>query len=118
MKKFLFVIVMLVGMVSSVNAQDGNASFPGGEKAQAEFISKTMVYPASAKENGVEGKVVVSFVVKTDGTIGNIKIKRMVDPDLEAEAIRIVKKMPKWNPAVKDGKAVESIVDFPFNFKL
>lgn len=118
MKKFLFVIVMLVGMVSSVNAQDVNASFPGGEKAQAEFISKTMVYPASAKENGVEGKVVVSFVVKTDGTIGNIKIKRMVDPDLEAEAIRIVKKMPKWNPAVKDGKVVESIVDFPFNFKL
>ena len=110
--------------VASVTAlaAETKASFPGGDKAQAEFIGKTLVYPAAAAENGVEGVVVVSFtvkmMVKTDGTIGNIKVKRMVDPDLEAEAIRVVKKMPAWIPASKDGKAVESTAEVPFRFSI
>ena len=117
MKKFLLVLVMAAVASVTALAAETKASF-GGDKAQAEFIGKTLVYPAAAAENGVEGVVVVSFTVKTDGTIGNIKVKRMVDPDLEAEAIRVVKKMPAWIPASKDGKAVESTAEVPFRFSI
>ncbi len=111
--------MMVVGLVASAGAATRQeASFPGGEKACKEFINKNVVYPASAQENGVEGVVVVSFTVKTDGTIGNIKIKRMVDPDLEAEAVRVVKKMPNWQPATEDGVAVESTAEVSFPFTL
>lgn len=118
MKKFVLILMMAVGMSVAAMAADTKASFPGGENAQTEFINKTLVYPADAKANGVEGVVVVSFTVKTDGSIGNIKIKRMVDPDLEAEAIRVVKKMPAWTPATKDGKTVDSTAEIPFKFSL
>lgn len=118
MKKFILVLVMAAVASVTALAAETKASFPGGDKAQAEFIGKTLVYPTAAAENGVEGVVVVSFTVKTDGTIGNIKVKRMVDPDLEAEAIRVVKKMPAWIPASKDGKAVESTAEVPFRFSI
>ena len=73
-------------------------------------------YPEMARENGVEGVVDVKFTVKADGTIGNIKIARMVDPDLESEAIRLVKNMPKWQPADKDGKPVDAPASVKVNF--
>lgn len=109
---------MAAASVSLCAMADTAASFPGGEKAQAEFITKTLVYPPTAIDNGVEGVVTVVFTVKPDGTIGNIKIKRMLDPDLEGEAIRVVKAMPKWTPATKGEVAVESIAEIPFEFKL
>ena len=118
MKKFLVILMMALGFSVAALADDTKASFPGGDTAQSEFINKTLVYPADAKANGVEGVVVVSFTVKADGSIGNIKIKRMVDPDLEAEAIRVVKKMPAWTPATKDGKPVDSTAEIPFKFSL
>lgn len=93
-------------------------SFPGGKEAMDEFIAKTLVYPTPALENGVEGVVAVSFTVNEDGTIGSIKIVRMIDPDLEQEAIRIVKKMPEWIPAEEDGVAVASNAQIDINFEL
>ena len=94
------------------------ASYPGGAAAMQKFITDNMVYPAPALNNGIEGVVTVSFSVAADGSIGTIKIVRMVDPDLEQEAIRLVKKMPAWKPATDDaGNAVVSTVtaDIPFN---
>ena len=82
------------------------------------FITETMQYPAPAKENGVEGVVTVRFTVNPDGTIGAIKIVRMVDPDLEQEAIRIVKKMPNWIPADKDGQPVAADAEVAVPFEL
>lgn len=92
------------------------ASFPGGEEAQQQYITVNLRYPQTAKDNGIEGVVAIVFTVKTDGSIGNIKIKRMVDPDLENEAIRLVKQMPNWVPATDNGTPVESSaeVDVPF----
>lgn len=118
MKRFLMILMIALGMSVAATAADTKASFPGGDAAQTEFINKTLVYPADAKANGVEGVVVVSFTVKADGSIGNIRIKRMVDPDLEAEAVRVVKKMPAWTPATRDGKAVDSIAEISFRFSL
>lgn len=118
MKRLLALLLAFAGFAAVAAAQNSNASYPGGEKALNDFITKTMVYPKAAADNGVEGTVVLIFVVKADGTIGNIKVSRMVDPDLEAEAIRIVRKMPKWTPATNNGTPVDSHYTQRFNFKL
>lgn len=91
-------------------------SFPGGTEALNKFITENLHYPQISKDMGVEGVVNVQFSVMPDGSIGSIKIVRMVDPDLEQEAIRIVKKMPAWIPADKDGTPVEATatVSVPF----
>lgn len=93
-------------------------AYPGGTEAMNAYISKNLQYPAMAKQNGIEGVVSVIFLVKTDGSIGNIKIKRMVDPDLESEAIRLVKGMPAWTPASDNGTPVESTAEVDVNFDL
>lgn len=117
MKKLMMIFAAL-GLTFAAYAADTKASFPGGEEAQNAFIAKTLVYPQMAKDNGIEGVVTLTFTVKANGTIGNIKVKRMVDPDLEAEAIRVVKKMPAWTPATSDGVAIESVAEIPFTFSL
>lgn len=118
MKKVLTLILGIFAFVASASAQNSAASFPGGIAAMNDFIAKNIIYPAAAMENGAEGTVTVTFIVKVDGTLDNFKIKRMIDPDLEKEAIRIVKKMPKWIPAQKDGAAVESPASVPVRFRL
>ncbi|MDE5870814.1 MAG: TonB family protein, partial [Muribaculaceae bacterium] len=84
------------------------ARFPGGEKALASYISKNLKYPQPSINNGIEGVVNVRFVVKTDGALDKLSIVRLVDPDLEAEAMRLVKGMPAWNPATVAGSPVDS----------
>lgn len=117
MKKILLTVA--IGAASAIGAFAGTpASFPGGEAARDAYISSHLQYPPQAKENGIEGVVCVLFTVKTDGTIGNIKIKRMVDPDLEAESIRIVKSMPAWIPATEADQPIESITEIEIPFTL
>jgi len=117
MKRFLMIMAASLGM--SVGAWAASpASFPGGADAEKEYIATNMKYPQMAKDNGIEGVVSVIFTVRADGTIGNIKIKRMVDPDLEAEAIRLVKQMPKWTPASDNGSPVESTAEVDVSFTL
>lgn len=94
------------------------AEFPGGKDALENYVSENMQYPPQARDNGIEGVVNVSVTIKADGSVGAIKIDRMVDPDLEQEAIRIVKGMPKWTPANDSGVAVESTVEVPVVFML
>lgn len=94
------------------------ASFPGGAEAQAEYISTNLQYPPMAKDHGIEGVVNVAFTVNPDGSIGNIKIIRMVDPDLEGEAIRLVKNMPRWTPAQDGANPVESTSEIAISFQL
>lgn len=117
MKKLLMTIAAAAGVTMSAWALTP-ASFPGGKDAEKEYITTNMKYPQVAKDNGIEGVVYVVFTVKADGTIGNIKIKRMVDPDLEAEAIRLVKQMPDWIPANDNGTPVESTVETSVAFSL
>lgn len=93
-------------------------SFPGGQEAMEKYLTQNIKYPARAMDNGIEGKVPLEFVVKADGTITSIKIKRMIDPDLEAEAIRLVKAMPAWEPAVEGGTPVDAVASIVINFRL
>jgi len=106
----------MFGVVVSALAAD--ATFPGGKQALDKYIADNLKYPSESKDNGIEGIVDVSFTVKADGTIGSIKILRMIDPGLETEAIRLVKTMPKWTPATKDGAPVDSKVTVAIPFTL
>lgn len=117
MKKLLLSIG--ISAVAAISAYaDAPASFPGGESALDKYITTNMKYPSTAAENGIEGVVNVRFTVNTDGSIGAIEIVRMIDPDLEQEAIRLIKGMPAWTPADKNGSPVQSIVTLPVTFSL
>jgi len=94
------------------------AQFPGGEQACYKWIAEHQQYPVKAMEEGIQGRVMVSFVVNTDGSIGDIKVTRSPSPVLSKEAIRVVNTMPKWIPAKQGGKAVRSRFTIPVMFKL
>lgn len=92
--------------------------FPGGDAELYKFISSNLNYPAMAIENNVEGKVIVQFVVTKDGSIGNVKVVRSVDRDLDNEAIRVCKKLPKFIPGKQNGQPVNVWYTLPVTFKL
>ena len=92
--------------------------FPGGEKAINEFISKTLQYQVIAQENGIQGKVVCSFIINQDGSVTDAEVVSGVDPSLDREALRIVSAMPKWTPGTQRGKAVRVKYTMPVTFTL
>ncbi len=93
-------------------------SFPGGNGALMEYLSKNVKYPVVAQENGVQGRVVVSFVVERDGSITDVKVVKSVDPSLDKEAARVVSSMPKWIPGKQNGSAVRVKYNVPVSFRL
>lgn len=84
----------------------------------SQWLSENVRYPVVAAENGVQGQVVVSFVVERNGSISNIQIERSVDPSLDREAMRVVRAMPKWTPGYKDGVPVRVRFNIPVSFGL
>lgn len=92
--------------------------FPGGMAECLKFLAKNIKYPTIAQENGVQGRVIVQFVVNSDGTIVDPVVMRSVDPYLDKEALRVIKMMPKWKPGKQRGKAVRVKYTVPVTFKL
>lgn len=92
--------------------------FPGGENEIYKFLSKNTRYPAKAAQNNIQGRVVVQFVIEKDGSIGEVKIVRSVDPDLDKEAMRVIKSMPKFTPGKQNGQNVRCWYNIPVSFKL
>jgi len=92
--------------------------FPGGMAELMKYLRENIRYPQIAKENGIQGKVYVSFVVDDQGKITRIKVVRGVDPALDAEAIRVVENMPRWKPGKQRGKPVFVQYNLPINFVL
>jgi len=97
---------------------DKKATFPGGNNKAIAFIKENLKYPEDAANYGIQGRVIVKFVVEEDGSISDIEVVRGVYPSLDAEAVRVVKLMPKWQPAERGGKPVRSRFNFPVYFKL
>ena len=95
-----------------------NPSFPGGDAELMKWLSKNLKYPASAQDNGIQGRVLVSFVVNKDGSIVDPKVLRSVDPALDKEAMRVVTAMPKWQPGKQRGKTVRVKFTLPVTFRL
>ena len=92
--------------------------FPGGIQELMKWLQKNLKYPAISAENGVQGRVIVQFVVNTDGSIVDPVVIRSVDPYLDKEAIRVVSAMPKWKPGEQRGKKVRVKYTLPVQFRL
>ncbi len=92
--------------------------FPGGEAALLKYIAEHIRYPAMAQENNIQGRVVVQFVVTKTGSVGEVKVVRSKDPDLDKEAVRVVKSLPKFVPGKMNGHSVNVWYTVPIQFKL
>lgn len=129
MKIFLSFCILLFGF-ANLYAQDQpkydtnqiftlvqqQAKFPGGNING--WLSENIVYPEKAKNNNVEGKVYVSFVVERNGSVSSVKVLRGIDPDLDQEAVRVISSMPKWSPGMQNGHTVRQLFNVPINFIL
>lgn len=93
-------------------------SFPGGNSGLMTYLNQHTHYPAEAQENGVQGRVVVSFVVEKNGQINDVTVMRHVDPSLDKEAIRVVRNMPRWTPGKQGGEPVRVRFTVPVSFRL
>ncbi|MBP3714992.1 MAG: TonB family protein [Phocaeicola sp.] len=92
--------------------------FPGGQIELMKFLQKNIKYPTISQENGVQGRVIVQFVVNRDGSIVDTQVMRGVDPYLDKEALRVVSAMPKWKPGKQRGKPVRTRFTLPVQFRL
>lgn len=118
-------------MIFFMNVQEGRAQTqevhqevdvmpqpPGGMSGLMAFMMENLKYPEQAKEKGVEGVVIVSFVVQQDGSISNTEILKGIGAGCDEEAIRVVKAFPNWTPGEKDGKKVNTQIQLPVKYKL
>lgn len=93
------------------------AEFPGGGRtALNKWLSRNVRYPQDAEEAGIKGTVILQFVIEKDGSVSDVKVVRSVDPQLDKEAVRAVKSMPKWSPAEQRGKPVRYLYTLPVDF--
>ncbi len=93
-------------------------TFPGGDLELRKYIAQNIQYPEIAKENGIQGKVYIQFVVNKKGKVEQVKVVRGVDPSLDKEAIRVISNLPAWAPGSQRGKPVKVSFTVPINFQL
>ena len=120
-------VEQLVADVSETVAPDGDdkvydiveqqPEFPGGTSGMAKWLGDNIKYPAEAAKQGIEGRVIVQFVVGSDGTVSDVKLMRAVNPLLDQEALRVINAMPKWTPCKQDGKPVAVKYTIPVTFR-
>ena len=128
MNRILPLILMFVTALNIFSASDNPAkirysdpkpyTFPGGDAALMKYIEENLQYPADAKAEGVEGRVVIQFKVEVDGSIGEVEVARGRHPSLDKEAVRIVKSLPKFIPHKEVGGNKDFSFVLPITFKL
>jgi TonB family protein len=127
MKKIIFALIaVFLGTASyaltrsndELMCYEPTPQFPGGDKACLEFVRRNIRYSDEMIKKGIKGRVVVGFRVEKDGSLSNLRIKKSSDARLNDEALRVVRSMPKWKPALKDGKPIEMEYNLPVMFKL
>ena len=92
--------------------------YPGGTVAMTSFIEHSLQYPEIASRNGIKGTVLLEFIVEKDGSISHVHVKIPLFPECDMEAVRIIKSMPKWNPAIIQGEPVRCYYQVPVTFRL
>lgn len=128
LKVALMILVLLFSfMTSTAQTKKNNMvydvvevmpQYPGGQIAMLKYIMENIKYPKQIMEEGIQGRVTVSFIVEKDGRVSNVRLLRSVQPSLDKEAIRVVKSMPKWTPGKQNGKPVRVRFNLPVMFKL
>lgn len=106
-----------IDCISFVSVEE-KPMYPGGDAALLKFISENTIYPIIAKENSIQGKVFIQFIIDKEGKVANVKVAKGVDPNLDAEALRVVNMMPKWTPGKQRGVNVNVSYIIPINFYL
>ena len=117
-KLFLSLLLMLMAVIGWADAKPGRTfpSFPGGTKALLEYIAENIIYPEAAIEQGLSGRVLVTFYIEKDGTVSDVMVQKSVHPLLDNEAVRVVASMPKWTPATIDGRPIRKHMFVPITF--
>ena len=110
--------LLLVGEDPVYQIADNMPEFPGGMTACLQYLARNIKYPVTAQKEGAQGKVIVQMVIEKDGSVDHVSIVRSITPELDAEAARVVKSMPKWKPATVKDKAVRCRYTVPVTFKL
>lgn len=133
MKKFIIMSLMALFGLTTMSAQktvvakknqqvfdvvEKMPEYPGGQAALFEYLQKNVKYPADAEKKKVEGRVLVTFVVNTDGSITDIEVVRKTFPSLDAEAVRVISGMPRWKPGEQKGQKVRVKYTVPLTFRL
>ena len=133
MKKLILMLLMAGGCLMTANAQKTVVSqtnqkvfdtveqmpeYPGGMQAMIAFLQTNMKYPEDAAKQKVEGRVMVQFVVETDGSVSDVHVAKQVFPSLDAEAVRVVQAMPKWTPGKEKGNVVRVKYNLPIVFRM
>jgi len=133
MKKFLIMALMALFGLTTVSAQktvvakknqqvfdvvEKMPEYPGGQAALFEYLSTNVKYPADAEKQKIQGRVLVTFIVNTDGSITDIEVVKKAFPSLDAEAVRVISGMPKWIPGEQKGKKVRVKYTIPLSFNL
>ena len=133
MKKFIIMSLMALFGLTTVSAQktvvakknqqvfdvvEKMPEYPGGQAALFEYLQKNVKYPADAEKKKEEGRVLVTFVVNTDGSITDIEVVRKTFPSLDAEAVRVISGMPRWKPGEQKGQKVRVKYTVPLTFRL
>ena len=133
MKKLILMLLMAGCCLMTANAQKTVVSqtnqkvfdtveqmpeYPGGMQAMIAFLQTNMKYPEDAAKQKVEGRVMVQFIVETDGSISDVHVAKQVFPSLDAEAIRVVQAMPKWTPGKEKGRVVRVKYNLPIVFRM
>lgn len=133
MKKFIIMSLMALFGLTTVSAQktvvakknqqvfdvvEKMPEYPGGQAALFEYLQKNVKYPADAEKKKVEGRVLVTFVVNTNGSITDIEVVRKTFPSLDAEAVRVISGMPRWKPGEQKGQKVRVKYTVPLTFRL
>ena len=125
---FLIATILLIGLplnVHSTNALDEEQIytkvdqqplFPGGQESLDRFLNKNLIYPITLKEQHIRERVVCQFVVNTDGSVSDIKVVRSNNQAFNAEALRVLDLMPRWEPGLVNGKPVRTQYSLPINF--
>lgn len=106
------------GNSKNYTVKEALPTFKGGESAFARYLSESMRYPPRARNKGIQGRVTLSFVIGKDGSLTDIKVLQSIDPELDAEAIRVIRQSPKWNPGLQHGVPVKVAYTMPINFNL
>ena len=132
MKKILFILMLFFTMFTTVSAQsvrekpqekvyeviEDMPNFPGGQGELMKYLRNNIKYPAEAQKKKIEGRVIVTFVVNKKGRIIDPTVERSAHPLLDAEALRVIKRMPKWKPGKVYGEPVNVKYRLPITFKL
>ena len=133
MKKLIMMSLMAIFGLTAVSAQktvvaqknqqvfdvvEQMPEYPGGIQALFEYLQQNVKYPEDAEKQKIEGRVIATFVVETDGSINNVGVAKPAFPSRDAEAVRVLSAMPKWKPGMQSGKVVRVKYTVPINFSL